>query len=120
MDIIDNLLIVPLLAGASFILGGILMKAFPPKNVNGFYGYRTPNSMESKEKWDFAQKYSTKEMIQIGGIMILLSFLGLFLNPADDYGLYLGLALMIILIVILFIRVEKAINNKFPKDRISS
>lgn len=120
MEIIDQLLLVPLLAGASFIIGGIVMKTFPPKKINGLYGYRTPNSMQSQEKWEFAQIYSSKELIKFGGIMLLTSFLGLLLDPKDDLGIYLGLGLMIILIIILFMKVENAINKKFPKNKIPS
>lgn len=29
---------------------------FPPKKINGVYGYRTSSSMKSQQNWDYAQK----------------------------------------------------------------
>lgn len=34
--------------GVIFILMGLIMYIFPPKKINGLYGYRTSSSMESR------------------------------------------------------------------------
>ena len=49
-----------LLVGIVFILAGSIMYVFPPKKINSFYGYRTASSMQSQQKWNFAQTYSAK------------------------------------------------------------
>ena len=49
-----NALIIPvimLIFGHRFLVNGA------PKNINGFYGYRTHRSMMSWDTWEFAHKY---------------------------------------------------------------
>lgn len=38
------------------IIGGIVMKIFPPKFDSCIYGFRTKKSSKSKENWVIAQK----------------------------------------------------------------
>ncbi len=115
MEIVDSLLIVPLLCGPIFILAGLILSAYPPKKINGFYGYRTPSSMKNQERWDFAQKFSGKELIKVGSILLFTSVLGFLIKPSDGIATILGLGLMIVVVVVLFIRVEKAIKERFPE-----
>ena len=121
MNIIENLTNVfenPLvnitfLCGFLFIIAGYILLKFPPKNINSLYGYRTSSSMENQEKWDFAQNYSSKEMMKMGGFL-LLSILLHFLTDFDNLtNMNIGLALLILSVIILFLRVEKAIKIKF-------
>lgn len=116
MQIVDSLLIVPLLCGGAFILAGLIMLIYPPKKINGLYGYRTPNSMKSQERWDFAQKYSSLELIKAGTILLLGSTFGVIFDFGDELAIIFGLCLMIAVIVVLFIRVEKAIKKHFPES----
>lgn len=115
METINTLLVVPLLSGAIFIVAGLVMFVFPPKNINGLYGYRTSNSMKSQERWEFAQKYSSLEMMKFGGVLMLTSVLGFIIEPNGDTPMIIGLGLMIAMIIVLFIRVEKAIKKRFPE-----
>lgn len=62
-----------LLVGIVFILAGAIMYVFPPKKINSFYGYRTASSMQSQQKWNFAQTYSAKIMMLTGLIFAFLS-----------------------------------------------
>jgi len=116
MTILKTLLVVPLLSGAIFILAGLVMFVFPPKRINGLYGYRTSSSMKSQERWDFAQKYSPIEMMKFGGILMITSFLGLIIEPNGNTPTIIGLGLMIAMIVVLVVRVEKTIKKRFPKE----
>ncbi len=115
METLKTLLVVPLLSGAIFILAGLIMFVFPPKNINGLYGYRTSNSMKSQERWEFAQKYSSLEMMKFGGILMLTSILGFIIEPNGDTPMVIGLGLMIAMVIVLFIRVEKALKKRFPE-----
>lgn len=47
-------------------IGGAILRFFPPKKINSFYGYRTPRSMKNQENWDFAQKYAGQLMLSWG------------------------------------------------------
>ena len=60
--------------GVIFIATGALMKWFPPKNINRFYGYRTRRSMSSPEAWEFANKTNATIFTYLG---VLLLFFGL-------------------------------------------
>lgn len=112
MDFLIDLLLVPLLVGPIFILSGIILNLFPPKKINSIYGYRTINSMKSQERWDYAQKVSALELIKLGSILTILSFLGIFINFSETIEILIGLGLIITVIIILFIRIERAINRK--------
>lgn len=116
MGTAENLLLVPLLCGPIFIVAGLMMHFFPPRKINSLYGYRTPNSMENQKRWEFAQKYAAKELIKLGAILSVASALGFWFEPGEDASIYFGLGLMILIIVILFVRVEKAIKNRFSES----
>ena len=113
----DNpLFLIPSSSGIIFMLAGFLMLKFPPKKINGLYGYRTLSSMKNQERWDFSQKYSSIEMIKLGALLTLSSIFGLIFNLDGKIGMFLGLTLMILMVVFLLIRVERAIKNKFTNE----
>lgn len=89
------------------------MLKFPPKKINGFYGYRTFGSMKNQERWDFAQIYSSKEMIKVGLLLTLVCLIGLIYHPNEKTGVIIGLGFLFVMIIALLIRVESAIKNKF-------
>ncbi len=109
----NPLFLIPSLTGVAFIVLGIIQYRFPPKSINGFYGYRTSTSMKSQERWSFAQLYSAKEMIRLGFVLLLTSFMGYFYKPTAGIGTAIGLGLLIVLVVLLFIRTENAIKTRF-------
>ena len=113
----DNpLFLIPISSGLIFILAGFIMLEFPPKKINSLYGYRTNSSMKNQERWNFAQKYSSIEMIKLGGLLALSAVIGMLYNPNGKTGMILGLGLMISMVIILLIRVEKAIKKKFENE----
>lgn len=65
------------IVGAIFYLCGVLMLRYPPKKINYFYGYRTPSSMRTQERWEYAQHYSANLMKRLGSFLTRLSALGL-------------------------------------------
>src|SRR5690606_32411124 len=62
-----------LCVGIVFIIVWAIMYIFLPKKINGLYGYRTQTSMQSQQKWDFAQTYSSKIMMLTGLIFSLIA-----------------------------------------------
>lgn len=99
--------------GLIFIAAGFVMFRFPPKKINSLYGYRTKSSMKNLERWNFAQKFSAKEMIKLGFFLMLTSLLALITNFNSTINLIIGLSLTLGGLIILFTKVEKAINIKF-------
>lgn len=103
------------LVGIIFIAAGFLMLQFPPKKINSLYGYRTKSSMKNLERWDFAQKFSAKEMMKLGAFLMLTSLLAFITNFNNTINLIIGLSLTLVGLTILFVKVEKAIKVKFSK-----
>lgn len=100
-----------LMVGIVFVAVGIFMYLFPPKKINGLYGYRTSNSMESQEKWDFAQKYSAKVMALIGLGLIAFSFTRTLLPFDDNQTAIFGIAVLLFSVILLLFIVEKKLKK---------
>lgn len=113
----DNpLFLIPLVSGVIFIITGIVTLVFPPKKINALYGYRTNSSMKSQARWDFAQKYAAIAMCKMGILLALSCFMGLVFIPKSKIGMLMGLGFMILMLILFFIRVEKAIGKKFNNE----
>ncbi len=113
MNYTNPLFLIPLLVGITFIIVGFIMLKFPPKKINYLYGYRTKNSMKSQERWDFAQKYSSKLMTYCGFGLLVISLITIFITINEIAGIIIGLILPFICVAILFIKTEKAIKSNF-------
>lgn len=104
----------PFIIGIIFLVVGIIMYLFPPKNINSFYGYRTSKSMKNQETWTFAQKYSSVKMIQSSIFLLLISCLGFFITFQSTTQNIIGFGALAIVIVFMFFTTEKAMKTKFP------
>ncbi|MBK0404014.1 SdpI family protein [Adhaeribacter sp. BT258] len=62
-----------------WLLMGIIYYLKQPKDINGFYGYRTPRSMENLEIWHYANKLAAKYMLIITHVTVAISLLYFFL-----------------------------------------
>jgi len=62
--------LLPMVIGLVLLVVGLALMYFPPKEINGFYGYRTQRSYSSQRCWDFAQKYSAKVMV-VSSLLLL-------------------------------------------------
>ncbi|KAB2808676.1 SdpI family protein [Phaeocystidibacter luteus] len=69
----------PVILVSSVIL--ILFRILPPKEINGWYGYRTSRSMKSTIHWNFAQRFSANMFL-----IINLSLLAAQLIAFSIYG----------------------------------
>lgn len=104
------------LCGFIFFVSGLFQLKFPPKNINSLYGYRTKSSMQSKEAWDFAQKYSAIFSIWIGAIMILLGFCSLLIPfLTNDSQVWLSLLIIFTSVGFLIFSTEQKLKEKFNK-----
>ena len=54
---------------------GLIQKRFPPKRINGLYGYRMPSSMKNQQTWDEANSFSARYMIKLGLIVMVAGFI---------------------------------------------
>ena len=116
MNFSNPLFIILVAHGIITLSAGIFMVKRPPKNINHLYGYRTRQSMEFKEKWDFDQKYSAQEMIRLGVILLFISTLGLFINFDELTSNMIALAIVIGTVILLLYKTEKKLKQKFESD----
>lgn len=113
----DNpLFLISVLTGTTFLIAGFVMLKFPPKKINNLYGYRTSSSMKSQKRWDFAQTYSAREMIKLGVILVLLSLIGWVFKIGVGVATGIGTGLVLFMALLLFIRVEKALKDRFLEE----
>lgn len=88
-------------------VGGAVFWMYPPKKINGFYGYRTTRSHKSQEAWDFAQKYSAKMMTVLGLVALAVAPIAHWLRSrlclnSEYVMLYdIGITLLLTIIVVL-------------------
>lgn len=101
------------LVGFTFMLGGYIQQRFPPKAINGFYGYRTSSSMKSQDRWDFAQQYSAKEIMRYGAVLFIAGWIISYLQSPRGIFLWVATSLIFAIIFLLIYRTEKAIKNRF-------
>ena len=106
-----------ILCGVVFSIVGAILFYFPPKEINLIYGYRTIRSMKNQESWDFAQKFSSVKMIKAGVALIILAFLGAFVNLDFNPKVQMFLTLLLIIgsVIYLFLGTEKALDKRFKE-----
>jgi uncharacterized membrane protein len=102
------------IVGVAFLLISVFLMRYPPKEINGFYGYRTSRSMQTIEAWDFSQQYSSKIMVIIGIVYTLLGVSSLFLPKLDDM-LSALISIVVVLggVFVMFYKTEKQLAKRF-------
>lgn len=105
-------ILVCVLCGVIYLITGMLMKRFPPKKINDFYGYRTTRSKKSQAHWDFAQLESSKYIIQTAYYCLLISIPFFFLEHKASH-IWIAIIVVTILPFISIIQTEKALKKTF-------
>jgi len=104
--------LVCVLCGLIYIIIGQLVLRYPPKKINDFYGYRTSRSKKSQAHWDYAQKESSKYIIQSGYYCLLTCALFI-LFETGKAGIWSAIILTTLYPFISVIQTEKALKKKF-------
>lgn len=99
--------------GAISIIAGIIMRLYPPRTINPFYGYKTTSSMKDQLRWDFAQKYSAKLMLKLGLINAVIALLSTALSINVTVSMVIGLTIVIISVIVLIFKTEWALKCHF-------
>nr|WP_209847418.1 SdpI family protein [Paenibacillus sediminis] len=98
------------LIGTIFFLSGIILKKKSPKEINGFYGYRTIRSMKNKQLWEAGNKYSAQLMSMYGIFLFIIGvIISLLIKGIVTTFVIIGL--MIFFIVIMFVKVEQKLKS---------
>ena len=98
------------LVGLAFFIAAFITIKFPPRKINGIYGYRTSRSMKSQENWDIAQRYSSQLMLKQGLVMLAIGGLLIALPIPDEVSTVISVALLIISVIVLFVQTEKKLK----------
>jgi uncharacterized membrane protein len=104
--------LVCVLCGLIYIITGLVVLRYPPKKINDFYGYRTSRSKKSQAHWDYAQKESSKYIIQSGYYCLLTCALFI-LFETGKAGIWIAIILTTLYPFISVIQTEKALKKKF-------
>jgi uncharacterized membrane protein len=67
------------------IVVAILIKFFPPKEINDLYGFRTKASMQNINTWKFANEYFATWMVRTS-LMLCLIAIGIYAY-SESFGL---------------------------------
>ena len=98
------------LVGLAFSIAAFITMKFPPKKINGIYGYRTSRSMKSQENWDIAQRFSSRLMLKQGlGILAIAGLLNVLPLP-EEVAAIISVALLILSVIVLFVQTEKRLK----------
>lgn len=75
------------------LIGGLIFKKNPPKEINWWYGYRSRRSMKNQEQWSFAQKAGAENMMKYSSIPFLTTITG-FLIDEQHIGWSIGIVII--------------------------
>ena len=117
-----SLLAANLLIPAAMIGFGLMFLKKPPRKVNGWFGYRTSQSMRNQDTWDFAQTCCGTVWWKWGWIMVppavLAQALTLLCSDVDAMCLWSLVPMTAETVVLLasISPVERALKRNFDKD----
>ena len=114
MNFDDPFVLTLLLSGLIFYIVGKIMLLYPPKKISHLYGYRTPGSMKSQERWDFAQGYSSRLIVNLGAVLVVLAAFGYFFDIPEKPGALASTGIVVAAAIYLIAKTEIAMNQKFP------
>lgn len=96
-----------LLTGLGTLVASLILKFSSPENINKIYGYRTKRSMKNKKLWNFAQKYSSKLLMKMGILNILIGIVLMFITYSKEYYLFFELGWVVLSYLPAFILTER-------------
>lgn len=109
----ESLIYVTTTNGLLFLLSIIFWK-FPPKKINGWYGYRTPKAMENQQIWYFANSVFNKNLLIYAGISFLAGLF--FANFTNKELSWQPMLLVLLSILVSIIKTERALNDNFTDE----
>lgn len=98
-----EIMLINLSLGAILFISGAAMFLFPPKKINGFYGYRTHSSMKNEWSWKTANRYCSQLMIVLGIILMIIAVI------TDHFGT------TAVCTILSFVLINILIENKLKK-----
>ena len=116
------MLVCNLLCPIAMIVIGRKFAENPPKERNGWYGYRTNRSMKSQDTWDFAHQVCGRIWRKTGWAMLPLAVLGQLLTllaPTFESMCMWSIAPVTVEIIVMLaaiVPVERALKQNFDEN----
>jgi uncharacterized membrane protein len=98
----------------AFYITGNLLRMYPPKKINRWCGYRTPSSMKSQERWNFAQVFAAKEMTKQGFLLTIFGILsGFFFRFDETTNIIIVVSVILVSSIAMIVFTERALKKNF-------
>lgn len=107
----NQFLILHLITGALFLGAALMMKIWPPKKINSFYGYRTPRSMKNQLAWDDANAFSS-DLLMWSGISTVPIQLISYLTIGGHVSLLVSIGYFLAAVITAVILTERRLIRK--------
>ncbi len=104
-------LILHLFIGSVLLALAMLMKFWPPKKINSFYGYRTPRSMKNQMAWDEGNSYCADLMIWAGISTIVVQFL-CYLFVRGEISILIPVGYYLVFVLASIVLTERRLKTK--------
>lgn len=113
--------IMDLLVPLSMLVIGCIFRRHPPRDISGFFGYRTKMSMKNEDTWEFAHRCCGRIWSIAGCVMLIVSatlMISVYGNEIDEVGWYGGALCLLQLIPLVgsIIPVEAALKRHFDEN----
>lgn len=105
-----------LATGVLLLVCAYIFRRFPPKAINGLYGYRTPRSRRSEEAWAFAQKLSSLLLLRFSVGLVIVGLISLLIDTSDWlWWVPMGILLALLFggFGFLFYHTERTLHKRF-------
>ncbi|MFC5269325.1 SdpI family protein [Adhaeribacter terreus] len=112
----NHLSFIGLISGFIFVVAGLVLRFFPPKKINWYYGYRTAKSMRNHEIWRAGNRYAAQLLWQLGLVMMLIGAFTFPLGPSAFTGILAGIILMLLLVGATYYFTEKHLKDHFDEQ----
>jgi len=110
---LESILLPSFISGILFIIISFITRIYPAKKINWFNGYRSKLSMKNQETWDFAQQYSSKQLLISGITITLLSCIGILIQLSEIARISISLILIFSAVLFMSFRTERVLKAKF-------
>ncbi|CAL2089980.1 SdpI family protein [Tenacibaculum sp. 190524A02b] len=94
-------------------LFSIVFYFFPPKKINGFYGYRTNKTIKNESIWQFANNYFSKQFLIYAGLSFIAALIFVFISKEISWQ---PMAIMLLALAVSVIKTEQEINKNFDEE----
>ena len=101
------------------LIEGLVLKFWPPKKINNYYGFRTKVTASSQEAWVYAHKICANVLLIYSSIVILAYIIFLVINPPFLNNMLWILMIIGLIIAVVGVIISAIIVQTKTKDFIS-